>query len=88
MSASTEKLIYRGQKTFHAIMERLNGEIISGSALAFLAIIFIYAGQVNAIWEVALPADYVLLAAGLAVIGHGIWTRHNTNRARSYERPH
>lgn len=66
-------------------MGGLNGEIISGSALAFLAIIFIYAGQVNPIWAVALTADYVLLAAGLAVIALGIWTRRNANRMRRYE---
>jgi hypothetical protein len=70
-------------------MERLNGEIISGSALAFLAILFIYAGMVNPIWAVALPADYILLAVGIAVIGLGIWTRRNANRMRRYEEhPH
>jgi putative Ca2+/H+ antiporter (TMEM165/GDT1 family) len=70
-------------------MERLNGEIISGSALAFLAILFISAGMVNPIWAVALPADYILLAVGIAVIGLGIWTRRNANRMRRYEEhPH
>ncbi|MEW5841082.1 MAG: hypothetical protein AB1753_08765 [Thermoproteota archaeon] len=70
-------------------MERVNGEIIAGSALAFLAILFIYAAQVNPIWAVALPADYILLAVGLATIGLGIWTRRNTNRMHSHEEhPH
>jgi hypothetical protein len=61
-------------------MERINGEIISGIALAMMAILFIYAAQVNSIWTVALPASYLLVAVGAALIGLGLWTRRNNNR--------
>ncbi|MEO9295415.1 MAG: hypothetical protein ABI347_07430 [Nitrososphaera sp.] len=66
-------------------MERLNGEIISGIALAFLGILFIYAAQVNAAWTAALYADYILIAVGAGLIGLGLWSRHNTNRMHSHE---
>jgi hypothetical protein len=66
-------------------MERVNGEIIAGAALAFLAILFIAAAMVNPIWAVALSADYILLAVGIAVIGLGFWTRRNNNRMHGHE---
>lgn len=67
-------------------MERINGEIISGIALAMMAMLFIYAAQVNSIWAVALPASYLLVAIGAALIGLGLWTRHNNNnRLPSHE---
>lgn len=69
-------------------MGRLNGEIVSGTALAFLALIFIYAGMVNPIWAVALTADYVLLAAGIGVIAHGFWTASNEKKHPHTEHHH
>ncbi len=71
-------------------MERINGETIAGAALAFLAILFIYAAQVNAVWQVALPADYVLLAVGIALIVLGRYTTMKTNRTSTHteEHPH
>jgi nitrate reductase gamma subunit len=69
-------------------MERINGETISGIALAFLAILFIYAAQVNAVWAVALPADYVLLAVGIALIVLGRYTTMNTNRSSTHTEEH
>lgn len=71
-------------------MERLNGETIAGTAIAFLGILFIYAAQVNAVWAVALPADYVLLAIGIALIVLGRYTAIKNNRSRTHteEHPH
>lgn len=69
-------------------MERINGETIAGCALAFLAILFIYAGQVNAVWAIALPADYVLLAAGIALIVLGRYTTMKSNRAGTHAEEH
>ena len=66
-------------------MERINGEMIAGISLALLGILFIYAAQVNPVWAVALLADYVLLALGIALIGHGFWTRRNNNRMSRHE---
>lgn len=61
-------------------MGRINGESISGISLAFLAVLFIYAGMVNTIWAVGFLAYYVLLAVGLALIGLGIWTAGNEKK--------
>ena len=69
-------------------MERLNGEIISGIALAFLGILVIYAAQVNVTWTAALYPAYILIAVGVALIGLGMWSRHNTNRMHSHEEHH
>ena len=69
-------------------MERINGESISGIALAFMAILFIYAGQVDSIWALTLPASYVLLAVGIALIGLGRWTTMNNNKNKSLGHQH
>jgi hypothetical protein len=61
-------------------MSRLNGEIIAGISLAFLAILFIYAGMVNPVWAVGFTAFYVLLAVGLGVIALGCWTANNERK--------
>lgn len=55
-------------------MERLNGETIAGIAFVLLALLFIYAGTVNEIWAIILPADYLILALGVAFITLGIVT--------------
>lgn len=69
-------------------MERVNGEIVAGAALAFLAILFIAAAMVNPIWAVGLTAYYILLAVGIGVIALGFWTRRNNNRMQSHEEGH
>jgi uncharacterized membrane protein len=69
-------------------MERLNGETIAGMAIAFLGILFIYAAQVNAIWVVALPADYVLVAIGIALIALGRYTAMKNNRSSTHTEEH
>ena len=69
-------------------MGRINGESISGIALAFLAILFIAAAQFNPVWAVVLPADYVLLAVGIALIGLGMWTARNDSKKPSVEHHH
>jgi hypothetical protein len=70
-------------------MERLNGEIIAGAALTLLGILFVYASRVNTVWTVTIPADFILLAVGIALIALGVWTRRNTNRMHSHEEhPH
>lgn len=69
--------------------ERINGEIIAGMSLATLAILFIYAGTVNPVWAVVLPADYILLATGLALIVLGILTvKKNNARLRAGHSDH
>ncbi len=53
-------------------MVMINGETITGIALAFLALLFIFAGTVNKVWALLLPADYLILAIGGAFIVLGI----------------
>jgi len=69
-------------------MGRLNGEIVAGAALTFLALIFIYAGVVNPIWAIGFPAYYVLLAVGVGVIALGFWTAKNEKKHPQTEHHH
>ena len=55
-------------------MPGINSEIITGIALVFLAILFIFAAVVNTVWALILPADFIILAVGIAFIVLGIWT--------------
>jgi hypothetical protein len=70
------------------MMGRLNGETISGISLAFMAILFIYAGMVDPIWALGFPAYYVLLAVGLGVIALGFWTASNEKKHSHTEHHH
>jgi putative Ca2+/H+ antiporter (TMEM165/GDT1 family) len=54
-------------------MTKINGEIITGIALIFLAMLFIYAASVNKLWKLILPADFLLIALGVAFIVLGYW---------------
>ena len=58
---------------------RLNGENIAGAAFLFFSFLFIAAGQVNAVFAVLYPADYLLAAIGvvLVVLGYRTWTLEN-----------
>lgn len=55
-------------------LERINGETITGIALVFLSLLFIYAGSVNNVWAILIPADFLILAIGGAFIALGIVT--------------
>ena len=70
------------------IMATINGETITGIALSFLAILFIYAGLVNEVWAKILIADFFILAMGIAFIVLGIYSirKHRTSRVK--ERSH
>ena len=66
-------------------MERINAETIAGIALVCLALIFIFAATMNEVWAIILPADYLILALGVAFIALGIITIRNNNRKHSHE---
>ena len=65
--------------------QRINGETITGIALVFLALLFIWAATMNAVWARILLADYVILAIGVGFIVLGIITMRRTNRTHPEE---
>ena len=67
-------------------MATINGETITGIALSFLAILFIYAGLVNEVWAKLLLADYFILAMGIAFIVLGVYSirKHRTSRVKEF----
>jgi putative Ca2+/H+ antiporter (TMEM165/GDT1 family) len=67
-------------------MVTINGETITGIALSFLAILFIYAGLVNEVWAKILLADYFILAMGIAFIVLGVYSirKHRTSRVKEF----
>ncbi|MDQ3848055.1 MAG: hypothetical protein M3261_03770 [Thermoproteota archaeon] len=65
--------------------EWINGETIAGIALVLLALLFIWAATMNAIWARILLADYVILAIGVGFIILGIITIRRANHPHSQE---
>ena len=63
----------------------INGETITGIALVFLALLFIWAATMNAVWARILLADYLILAIGVGFIVLGIVTMRRVNRTPSEE---
>jgi hypothetical protein len=73
--------------TVGAGKQRINGETITGIALVFLALLFIWAATMNAVWATILLADYLILAIGVGFIVLGVITTHRANRPHSEEGP-
>ena len=65
-------------------METINGETITGIALIFLAILFIYASSVNQVWALILPADFLILAIGGGFVALGVMTMKKQKRTSSH----
>jgi len=65
-------------------MERINAETIVGITLVLIALIFMFAATMNKVWAIILPADYLILALGVAFIALGVFTTRN-NRKHSHE---
>jgi hypothetical protein len=63
----------------------INGETITGVALVFMALLFIWAATMNTIWARILLADYLILAIGSGFIILGVITIHRANRAHPEE---
>ena len=66
------------------LMETINGETITGIALIFLAILFIYASSVNQVWALILPADFLILAIGGGFVTLGVMTMKKQKRTSSH----
>lgn len=84
----TEDSIYIPTYEILIIMATINGETITGAALSFLAILFIYAGLVNSVWAKILLADYVILLMGIAFITLGVLTMRKNRRNPVREHSH
>ena len=65
-------------------METLNGETITGIALIFLAILFLYASSVNQVWALIQPADFLILAIGGGFLALGIITMKRQKQTVSH----
>ena len=66
------------------LMETLNGETITGIALIFLAILFLYASSVNQVWALIRSADFLILAIGGGFLALGIITMKRQKKAVSH----
>ena len=69
-------------------MERINGETIVGITLVLMALLFIFAGTMNEVWAIVLPADYLILAIGFAFIALGVVTLYRNKRHAPEESAH
>lgn len=63
--------------------QRINGETITGIALVFLALLFLWAGMQNPVWASIMLADYLILAIGVGFIVVGIMAIRRTNQPPS-----
>jgi hypothetical protein len=55
-------------------MSSINAEILAGIAILGLGVLFLLAGFLNHAWGLIIPADFVIIAIGIATLGVGIWT--------------
>lgn len=59
--------------------QRMNGETITGIALVFLGILFIWAAMQNAVWASIVLAAYLIIAIGVGFIIVGVIAIRRTN---------
>lgn len=57
----------------------MNGETITGIALVFLGILFIWAAMQNAVWASIVLAAYLIIAIGVGFIIVGVIAIRRTN---------
>jgi hypothetical protein len=65
-----------------------NSEMITGIALIFLSLLFIFAGLQNQDWARILIVDYVMLAIGGGFIALGVWSERNYRKERAVDPNH
>ena len=59
--------------------QRMNGETITGIALVFLGILFIWAAMQNTVWASIVLAAYLIIAIGVGFIIVGVIAIRRTN---------
>ena len=63
----------RNDEVNKSAMTKINAEVITGIALIFLALLFIFPASMNNLWKTILPADFLLIAFGVAFLVLGFW---------------
>jgi hypothetical protein len=63
--------------------QRINGETITGIALVFIALLFLWAGTQNPVWARIMLADYLIMAIGVGFIIVGVMAIRRTNNPQS-----
>jgi LPXTG-motif cell wall-anchored protein len=58
----------------------VNGEVVTGVALILLSVLFLYAGMINEVWSILVPADFLILAIGIGFLSLGIITLRRKKR--------
>ncbi len=61
-------------------MISINSEIIAGTAILILGVIFLIAGYLNPAWALIFVADYLIIALGAATLGLGVWSFMNERK--------
>ncbi len=61
-------------------MININSEIIAGTAILILGVIFLIAGYLNPAWALIFVADYLIIALGVATLGLGVWSFMNERK--------
>ena len=61
-------------------MVSVNSEMIGGTAILMLGVIFLFAGYLNPAWALIFFADYLIIALGVATLGIGFWTLRNERK--------
>lgn len=58
----------------------VNGEAVTGIALILLSILFLFAGTINDVWSILIPADFLILAIGIGFLSLGVITLRRKKR--------
>ena len=58
----------------------VNSEIIGGTAILLLGVLFLIAGYLDPAWALIFLADYLIIALGVATLGLGDWTLRNERK--------
>lgn len=70
-------------------MTSINGEMLTGISLVFLAVLFIVASFFYEPWVTILPVDYLIMAIGIGFIVLGVVSvRRNKSGGHIEEHPH
>jgi hypothetical protein len=61
-------------------MISINSEIIAGTAIIILGVLFLIAGYLNPAWALIFLADYLIIALGAATLALGVWSIMNDRK--------